>query len=126
MKKELRSSGAPKPIGPYSQGIETGSAVFCSGQVGADPATGNLAEGVTAQTARTLVNLQRVLETAGLGLGDVVKTTVFMVDLTEFGAMNEEYAKHFASPFPARSTVQVAALPKGARVEIEAIATKRN
>lgn len=124
MKKEARSSGAPQPIGPYSQGVETDSDAFCSGQVGADPATGRLADGVVAQTARALMNIQEVLKASGLSLADVVKTSVFMVDLAEFGEMNEEYAKHFSPPFPARSTVQVAALPKGARVEIEAIATK--
>jgi len=125
MRKEVRTSGAPKPIGPYSQGLETDSQVYCSGQVGADPVTGNLAEGVVAQTARALANLEDVLKSAELGLGDIVKTTVFMVDLSEFAAMNEEYSRHFSPPFPTRSTVQVAALPKGARVEIEAIAVKR-
>jgi 2-iminobutanoate/2-iminopropanoate deaminase len=125
MKRELRSSGAPKPIGPYSQGVETDTAVYCSGQVGADPTTGNLAAGVVAQTARALSNLENVLAAAGLKLTDVVKTTVFLVDLAEFGLMNEEYAKHFREPFPGRSTVQAAALPKGARVEIDAIAVKQ-
>ncbi len=121
MKSELRSLKAPKPIGPYSQGIES-TAVYCSGQVGLDPETGNLENGITAQTSRALANLEEVLKAGGLGLADVVKTTVFMIDLAEFPQMNEEYAKHFSTPFPARSTVQVAAIPKGARVEIEAIA----
>lgn len=89
-----------------------------------DPLTGNLVEGVVAQTSRALSNLEAVLRSAGLGLNNVVKTTVFMADLTEFAQMNEEYAKHFSAPFPARSTVQVAALPKGARVEIEAVAVR--
>ena len=123
MNSEVRSVSAPTPVGPYSQAIDAG-AVYCAGQVGADPATGNLEQGVVAQTARALSNLEAVLKAAGLGLGSVVKTTVYLVDLTEFASMNEEYARHFASPFPARSTVQVGALPKGARVEIEAIAVR--
>ncbi|MDG6920065.1 MAG: reactive intermediate/imine deaminase [Nitrososphaerota archaeon] len=123
MKSEVRSKGAPEPIGPYSQGVD-GGAVYCSGQVGADPSTGKLEEGVVAQTRRAILNLSGVLDAAGLGLGDVAKTTVFMVDLSEFAQMNEEYGRHFSPPFPARSTVQVGALPKGARVEIEAIAVR--
>ena len=123
MKKELRSKSAPDPIGPYSQGVDAGG-VYCSGQVGIDPATGGLEEGVRAQTARALANLEGVQSPSGRGLGAVVKTTVFMVDLSEFAEMNEEYAKHFSTPYPARSTVQVAALPKGARVEVEAVAVR--
>ncbi len=96
--------------------------VYCSGQVGADPSTGKLEEGIVAQTRRVFDNLEAVLGGVGLGLKDVVKTTVFMTDLSEFQQMNEEYAKHFSSPFPARSTVEVKALPKGARVEIDAVA----
>jgi 2-iminobutanoate/2-iminopropanoate deaminase len=92
--------------------------------VGADPATGNVAGGVAQQTGRALSNLREVLGAAGLGMADVVKTTVFLVDLAEFPLMNEEYAKHFDPPFPARSTVQVSALPKGARVEIDAVAVR--
>jgi 2-iminobutanoate/2-iminopropanoate deaminase len=123
MKKEVRSASAPSPVGPYSQGIDAGS-VYCAGQIGTDPATGNLVEGVVAQTARALSNLQSVLSAAGLGLQDVVKTTVFLADMSEYPLMNEEYAKHFTPPFPARSTVQAAALPRGARVEIDAIAVR--
>ncbi|HKT21373.1 MAG TPA: Rid family detoxifying hydrolase [Nitrososphaerales archaeon] len=123
MRSEIRSKGAPNPIGPYSQGVDAGS-VYCSGQVGADPLTGNLEEGVVAQTRRAMANLGAVLAGSGLGLDNVVKTTVFMVDLSEFPLMNEEYGKHFAKPYPARSTVQVAALPKGARVEIDAVAVR--
>ncbi len=121
MKSEVRSNSAPPPVGPYSQAIVAG-AVYCAGQIGADPKTGNLEQGVVAQTSRALSNLEAVLSAAGMSLSNVVKTTVFMMDLGEFAAMNDEYAKHFAPPFPARSTVQVAALPKGARVEIDAIA----
>ncbi len=121
--KEVRSAKAPSPIGPYSQAIDAGG-VYCSGQVGLNPSTGNLEAGIVQQTARALSNLEAVLAAAGLGLKNVVKTTVFMVDIAEFAQMNEEYAKHFQAPYPARSTVQVAALPKGARVEIEAVAVR--
>ena len=123
MKSEIRSKSAPAPIGPYSQGVDAGT-VFCSGQIGLDPATGNLVEGIVAQTSRTLANLEGVLSAAGLSLKNVVKTTVFLADMGEFAQMNEEYAKHFSSPYPARSTVQAAALPRGARVEIDAIAVR--
>jgi 2-iminobutanoate/2-iminopropanoate deaminase len=123
MKSEVRSPNAPAPAGPYSQAVDAGP-VYCAGQLGTDPATGKLEEGVVAQTARALVNLDAVLRSAGLGLANVVKTTVFMADLGEFPQMNDEYAKHFSPPFPARSTVQAAALPKGARVEIDAIAVR--
>jgi len=119
----LRSKSAPQPIGPYSQGVDAGT-VYCSGQIGADPSTGALAQDVVAQTAQALSNLEGVLTSAGLSLKNVVKTTVFMVDLAEFAQMNEEYAKHFSPPYPARSTVQAAALPRGARVEIDAVATR--
>jgi len=123
MKVAVNSKSAPTPIGPYSQGIDAG-AVYCSGQIGLDPSTGNLVEGIVAQTNRVLSNLDAVLRAAGLGLNHVVRTTVFMIDLAEFPLMNEEYGKHFSPPFPARSTVQVTALPKGARVEIDAVAVR--
>ncbi len=123
MKKEVRSSSAPTPVGPYSQAVDAG-AVYCAGQIGADPSTGSVEQGIVAQTSRALANLEGVLKAAGLGLQNVVKTTVFMVDLSEFSQMNEEYAKHFSAPYPARSTVQVAALPKGVRVEIDAVAVR--
>lgn len=123
MNSEVRSKSAPPPIGPYSQAIDAGT-VYCAGQIGADPSTGILEKGVAAQTAQALSNLEAVLSSAGLSLRNVVKTTVFLVDLGEFAAMNDEYARHFAPPFPARSTVQAAALPKGALVEIDAIAVR--
>jgi 2-iminobutanoate/2-iminopropanoate deaminase len=123
MKIEVRSPGAPTPVGPYSQAIDAG-AVYCAGQLGIDPATGKLAEGVVAQTARALRNLDAVLNASGLSLGDVIRTTVFLVDLEEYGQMNEEYSKHFSPPYPARTTVQAAALPRGARIEIDAIAVR--
>jgi len=96
--------------------------VYCAGQIGIDPQTGSLEAGVVAQTDRALKNLEAVLAAAGLGMKNVVRTTVFLSDIGEFPQMNEEYAKHFSVPYPARSTVQAAALPRGARVEIDAVA----
>ena len=114
---------APSAIGPYSQAIRSGSLVFCSGQVPLDPGSGSLvAGGIEDQTERVLENLVAVLGAAGLSLTDVVKTTVFLVSMDDFAAMNEVYARYFTDDPPARSTVAVAALPKGARVEIEAVA----
>lgn len=110
-------------MGPYSQAIDAG-AVYCAGQIGLDPSTGNLEEGIIAQTRRVLQNLGAVLGASGLSMKNVVKTNVFMVDLTEFSQMNEEYSRHFSAPFPARTTAQVQALPKGARVEIDAVAVR--
>jgi len=123
LKSEVRSKAAPSPVGPYSQAVDAG-AVYCAGQIGLDPATGALEQGVVAQTARALSNLEGVLSEAGLHLKDVVKTTVFLVDMSEYAQVNEEYAKHFSPPFPARTTVQAAALPRGARVEIDAVAVR--
>ena len=123
MKKEVRSSSAPSPIGPYSQAIDAG-AVYCAGQIGVNPASGDLEVGIEAQTARCLSNLEGVLEAAGLSMKDIVKTTVFLADLSDYKQMNDEYGKHFSVPFPARSTVQAAALPRGARVEIDAVAVR--
>jgi len=124
-KTVIAVDGAPRPFAgaPYNQAIRTDGLVFCAGQVGLDPATGSLVEGgIEDQTHRALRNLRAILEGAGSGLDRVVKTTVFMTDLGEFGAMNDIYATYFTSDPPARSTVQVAALPAGARVEIEAVA----
>jgi 2-iminobutanoate/2-iminopropanoate deaminase len=123
MKQAIASQEAPAAVGPYSQAIRAGETLYCAGQIPLDPATGELVPGdVRAQSARVLANLDAVLRAAGLARENVVKTTVFLVDLGDFGVMNEEYAKFFQAPFPARSTIQVAALPKGARVEIEAVA----
>ncbi len=114
---------APAAVGPYAQAVRAAGLVFASGQIALDPATGGLvAGGVAAQTERVLRNLQAVLEAAGSGLGRVVKTTVFLTDLGAFGEMNEVYARFFPTEPPARSTVEVAALPRGAAVEIEAVA----
>ena len=115
---------APAALGPYVQAVDTGSTVYCSGQLGLDPVTNTLADGVAAQTRQSLANLQAVLAEAGLTLADVVKTTVFVQDLADFGTVNEVYAEMFGETYPARSCVQIAALPKGALVEIECIAAR--
>jgi len=123
MKKVIATSEAPKAVGPYSQAVAVGNFLFCAGQIPLDPATGELVEGdVTAQTDRVLQNVAGVLRANGMTFANVVKSTVFMVDLANFGAMNAVYSKYFSEPFPARSTIQVSALPKGAQVEIEVIA----
>jgi 2-iminobutanoate/2-iminopropanoate deaminase len=123
-RKEVATSSAPAAMGPYSQAIETDDFVFCSGQLGMDPATGRLAEGIDAQAEQALTNLGAVLAAAGLSATDVVKTTIFLADLADFGTVNTIYGRHFPAPCPARSTVQVAALPAKALVEIEAIARR--
>jgi 2-iminobutanoate/2-iminopropanoate deaminase len=121
----IATGRAPAAIGPYSQAVRSGSFMFCSGQIPLDPASGQLVEGgIEAQTARVLDNLTALLAAAGLTLGDVVKTTVFLVSMDDFAAMNDVYARYFDEDHPARSTIGVAALPKGARVEIEAIAAR--
>jgi len=124
--RQINSSGAPAAIGPYSQAIEQQGWVFCSGQIGLDPKSGALvAGGVEAETRRALENLREVLAEAGLGFHDIVKTTIFLADLGDFDLVNRIYGEHFSAPYPARSTVQASALPRKARVEIEAIAMKR-
>lgn len=124
MQREIIStSAAPAAIGPYSQGVRVGRMVYTAGQIGIDPAVGKLIEGdAVAQTERVILNLQAILRAAGADLSQVVKTTVFLLDMGDFAAMNGVYARFFSDDPPARSTVQVAALPLGARVEIEAIA----
>lgn len=120
--RTISTDKAPEAIGPYSQGIAASGFLFLSGQVPLDPATGDLVEGtVQEEVTRVMENLKAVLEAAGSGLDRVVRTTVFLTDLKDFAAMNEVYARYFGAHRPARSTVQVAALPKGARVEIDAI-----
>ena len=118
----LSTTGAPAAIGPYSQAIASDGFVFCSGQLGLDPASGELVEGVEAQAERALRNLAAVLDAAGLTMADVVKTTLFLADIGDFAAVNAVYALHMTDPPPARSTFAVGALPKGGLVEIEAIA----
>ncbi|BDG07054.1 RidA family protein [Anaeromyxobacter paludicola] len=127
MKKTIvASASAPKAIGPYSQAVlveQPGRVLHASGQIPLDPATGELVQGdIAVQAERVLANVGAVLAAAGMGFANVVKTTVFMVDLADFARMNEVYGRHFPGEFPARSTVQVAALPKGARLEIEVTA----
>ncbi|MGO8695498.1 MAG: RidA family protein [Rectinemataceae bacterium] len=117
----VTSAEAPKALGPYSQAVSIGDFVFCSGQLGLDPASGELASDVRAQTDRAMRNLRAVLAAAGSGLDRVVKTTIFLADMGDFAAVNEVYGSFFSGSYPARSTVQVAGLPKGGRVEIEAI-----
>lgn len=122
-KEVVRSDRAPLPIGPYSQGIRAGGLLFLAGQLALDPATGQfLATDIKAQTRRVLENLAAVLEAAGSSMDRVLKTTVFLKDMNDFGAMNEEYASFFRELPPARTTVQVARLPRDALVEIELIA----
>ena len=122
-KRIIATDQAPAAVGPYSQAVRVGDFVFTAGQIALDPATGQLvADDIEAQTRQVLANLSAVLEAAGTSLSNVVKTTVFLADMAEFKAMNAVYAEFFSEGPPARSTVQVAALPLGARVEIEAVA----
>jgi 2-iminobutanoate/2-iminopropanoate deaminase len=120
----ISAAGAPAALGPYSHAIGFGDLVFCSGQLGLDPASGELADGVEAQAERALTNLVAVLDAAGLGPADVLKTTIFLADMADFPTVNAVYGRFFPEPHPARSTVQVAALPKAGLVEIEAIAAR--
>jgi 2-iminobutanoate/2-iminopropanoate deaminase len=123
-RQEVSASGAPAAIGPYSQAIAIDGFIFCSGQLGMDPATAQLVDGIAGQAERAMVNLESVLAAAGASLADVVKTTIFLTDLANFSTVNDIYSRHVIEPAPARSTVQVAALPRGALVEIEAIARR--
>lgn len=125
-RKRIATNDAPAAIGPYSQAIAAGELVFCSGQIALDPESGALVDGdVRAQTRRALENLSAVLTAAGSSLGAVVKTTVFLISMSDFAAMNEVYADFFSGEPPARSTIAVAELPRGARVEVEAIALRQ-
>ena len=125
MKKVIATTNAPAAIGPYSQAIQVGNMLFASGQLGIDPATGNFVEGaVKEQTAQAFKNVKAILTEAGLDISDVVKTTVFLADMGDFGAMNEVYASQFEGAFPARSAVAVKTLPKNGLAEIEVIAVK--
>ena len=123
MKHAVSTPGAPRAIGPYSQAVRAGTLLFASGQIPTDPTTGAIVEGdISAQTRRVFENLAAVLKAANLSFKDVVKTTVFLADMDDFSAMNEVYGAYFSEPFPARATVQVARLPKDARVEIDLVA----
>ncbi len=123
MKQAVSSPDAPKAIGPYSPAVRAGQLLFVSGQVPFDPATGNMVEGdISVQARRVLDNIGALLKAGNLAFSDVVRTTIFLADMNDFTAVNEVYATYFSQPFPARATVQVARLPKDARVEIDAIA----
>lgn len=123
MKEIISTSKAPSAIGPYSQAVKVGNLIFISGQIPIDPSSGNIVNGdIKEQTKRVLENIKGILESVGASLANVVKTTVFMIDLSEFSLMNEVYKDYFPEKPPARSTIQVSALPRGAKIEIEAIA----
>lgn len=123
--KALHTNLAPAAIGPYSQAIEVNGFVFASGQIPIDPTTGQFVEGgIKEQTRQALTNASRIMEEAGIDLSHVIKTTVYLADMSDFAAMNEVYATFFKEPYPARSAVAVKALPKGALVEVECIAAK--
>ena len=123
--KAVATSAAPAAIGPYSQGVQAGGTVYVSGQLPIDPATGAFSgDDIAAQTRQSLSNIKAILAEAGMTMADVVKTTVLLADIADFAAMNEVYAAFFSAPYPARAAFQVAALPKGAKVEIEAVAVK--
>ncbi len=122
--REVRVDNAPAPIGPYSQAVVQGDLVFCSGQLGLDPATGKLSEDAVEQARQALVNLESVLRGMGSSLHRALKVTVYLTDLSRFPEINQVYAGFFAPPYPARTAVQVSALPKGAAVEIDVIALR--
>ena len=123
MKKIISTTKAPSAIGPYSQAVQVGNLIYTSGQIPINPATGSFVEGgIREQTRQALLNVKAILEEAGLTMGNVVKTTVFMADMNDFSDMNAVYAEFFTEPYPARSAVAVKTLPKGALVEIEVVA----
>jgi 2-iminobutanoate/2-iminopropanoate deaminase len=127
MKNPVHTKSAPDAIGPYSQAIEIHGTVYCSGQIGLDPETGAIVKGgIEFETRRVLQNLGAVLEAAGLNFDNVVKTTIFLANLADFTIVNQIYGEHFDPPYPARSTVQVAALPRDALVEIDAVAIRHS
>lgn len=124
MKQIIRPARAAAPVGPYNHAVRSGNLLFCSGQIPLDPANGQLVAGdIKAQTERVLENIKLILEDQGLTFGHILKSTVFMVNLADFAGMNEVYSRYITADFPARSTIQVAALPRGAAVEIEVIAS---
>ena len=125
VKQVVFTDKAPRPIGPYSQAVQSGDFVFISGQIGIDPATGNITGSAEEQTTRAMENLRAVLQESGLGFEDVVQTRVYLVNMSDWTAVNGIYSAYFTDNYPARAAVQVAALPKGAAVEIEMVAQKR-
>ena len=124
MKTVISTNNAPAAIGPYSQAIEVNGFVFTSGQIPVNPATGEIPEGIESQAEQVMTNIKNLLEAAGTSMDKVIKTTVFIKEMNDFGAINEVYADFFQAPFPARSCVEVARLPKDVMLEIEAIAMK--
>ena len=123
MNQAVATKNAPAAIGPYSQGVKAGKTIYVSGQIPIDPATGEFAgQDIETQTRQSLTNIKNILKEAGADMSDVVKTTVLLNDIADFAAMNKVYAEFFAEPYPARAAFQVAAIPKGALVEIEAVA----
>ena len=124
-KQVVFTERAPNPIGPYSQAVQSGDFVFTSGQIGIDPATGNLSATTEEQTVRTMENLHAVLQQSGLGFGDVVQTRIYLTNMSDWTTVNGIYGSYFKDGYPARVTVQVAGLPKGAKIEIEMVAQKR-
>lgn len=124
MKKVIATKAAPAAIGPYSQAIDLGTMVYCSGQIPINPATGDIPEGIKAQTAQAIANVKAILAEAGLTIDNVVKTTVFLADMSLFGEMNEVYGAEFTEPYPARSAVAVRELPRQVLVEVEVIAAR--
>lgn len=124
MKKEISTDNAPKAIGPYSQALDTGDFIFISGQIPVDPDTGEIAETIAGQAKQSLTNIKNILNECGLDMSAVVKTTVFLTDLNDFAKANEIYETFFEKPYPARSCVEISAIPKGCKIEIECIAVK--
>lgn len=125
-KEEVISKKSYAAIGPYSQAVKSGGLIFVSGQIGIDPKTNNLVDGIKNQTKQIFNNLKNLLETAGSDMNNILKTTVYLVDINDFPVMNEIYATYYKKPYPARATVEVARLPKGALIEIECIAFIKN
>lgn len=123
MNKSIHTDNAPAALGPYSQAVQAGNTIYVSGQIPIDPATGEfVGDDIASQTRQSLTNIKNILAAAGTDMGKVVKTTVLLADINDFAAMNEVYAEFFTEPYPARAAFEVAAIPKGARVEIEAVA----
>lgn len=122
MKKEISTNNAPAAIGPYSQAIQIGNLLFTSGQIPVNPADGTIPDGVIAQANQALTNVKSLIEASGTSMDNVIKTTIFIANMEDFGAINEIYAKYFTKPYPARSCVEVARLPKDVLLEVEAIA----